>query len=179
MDISQDYNTQADAIAELFRTTFAASENEEEGAFIGSHARRLIAETPARDMRVFTAWENDILLGGVFFTRLTYENDSRTIFMMAPVAVATAHQGKGIGQRLITYGLDTLRQEGVHIAVTYGDPAFYSRIGFTAVSEADLPAPHKLQQPHGWIAQSLTKEPLTPVRGRAVCVAAFNDPALW
>lgn len=44
--------------------------------------------------------------------------------MMAPVAVGTAHQGKGIGQRLTTHGLDGLRQEGVNIVVTYGDPGF-------------------------------------------------------
>ena len=55
--------------------------------------------------------------------------------MMAPVAVATAHQGKGIGQRLISHGLDALRREGVDIAVTYGDPAFHGRVGFKPVSD--------------------------------------------
>jgi putative acetyltransferase len=99
--------------------------------------------------------------------------------MMAPVAVATAHQGKGIGQRLIAHGLDALRQEGVDIAVTYGDPAFYGRVGFKPVTEADLPAPQPLGQPQGWIAQSLTEAPLTPLSGPARCVAAFDDPALW
>jgi putative acetyltransferase len=99
--------------------------------------------------------------------------------MMAPVAVATAHQSKGIGRRLITHALDALRQEGVDIAVTYGDPAFYGRVGFEPVSEADLPAPQPLNQPQGWIAQSLTDEPLTPLSGPAACVAAFDDPALW
>jgi putative acetyltransferase len=98
---------------------------------------------------------------------------------MAPVAVATERQGQGIGQRLIAHGLDTLRQEGVDIAVTYGDPAFYGRVGFNPVSEADLPAPQPLNQPQGWIAQSLTDAPLTPLRGPARCVAAFDDPALW
>ncbi|NBS12731.1 MAG: GNAT family N-acetyltransferase, partial [Gammaproteobacteria bacterium] len=28
-----------------------------------------------------------------------------------------------------------LRREGADIAVTYGDPAFYGRVGFHAVSE--------------------------------------------
>lgn len=135
--------------------------------------------TPAVDLRVITAWEDGTLVGGIFFTRLTYAGDPRTVFMMAPVAVATEHQGKGIGQRLIAHGLDVLRKEGVDIAITYGDPAFYGRVGFKPVSEVDLPAPHTLQQPEGWIAQSLTAEPLTPVSGPVRCVAAFNDPALW
>jgi putative acetyltransferase len=61
MDYSTDYETQAEAIAELFASTFTASEGAEEGALIGALARRLIAETPAEDLRVFTAWENGAL----------------------------------------------------------------------------------------------------------------------
>lgn len=179
MDYSTDYETHADAIAELFASTFTASEDAEEGALIGTLARRLIAETPTEDLRVVTAREDGTLLGGIFFTRLTYAGDPRTVFMMAPVAVATARQGQRIGQRLIAHGLKLLRQEGVDIAVTYGDPAFYGRAGFKPVPEADLPAPQPLQQPHGWLAQSLTDAPLTPVCGPARCVSAFDDPALW
>ena len=179
MDFSTDYKTNADAITALFASTFSDSAGAEEGALIGVLTRRLIAETPAEGLRVFTAWEDGEIVGGIFFTHLTYENDPRTVFMMAPVAVATARQGQGIGQRLIAHGLDAIRREGVHIAVTYGDPAFYGRVGFTPVSDAELPAPQPLQQPQGWIAQSLTDAPLSPVSGPARCVAAFDDPALW
>lgn len=179
MDYSTDYTTHVEAIADLFASTFTASEGAKEGALIGALVRRLIVETPPDDLRVFTAWQDGAPLGCIFFTRLTYVDDPRTVFMMAPVAVATAHQSKGIGQRLITHALDALRQEGVDIAVTYGDPAFYGRVGFQPVSEADLPAPQPLNQPQGWIAQSLTDAPLMPVRGPVACVAAFDDPALW
>lgn len=179
MNYSTDYTTHSEAIADLFASTFTASEGAEEGALIGALVRRLITETPAGDLRVFTAWENSTLVGGIFFTRLTYGGDPRTVFLMAPVAVATAHQGTGIGQRLIAHGLDALRREGVDIAVTYGDPAFYGRVGFQPVTEAALPAPQPLNQPQGWIAQSLTEASLTPLSGPARCVAAFDDPALW
>ncbi|WP_238364838.1 GNAT family N-acetyltransferase [Mesobacterium pallidum] len=179
MNYSTDYTTHSEAIADLFASTFTASEGAEEGALIGALVRRLIAETAREDLRVFIASEDGALVGGIFFTRLTYAGDPRTVFLMAPVAVKTAHQGKGIGQRLIMHGLDALRQEGVDIAVTYGDPAFYGRVGFQSVTEADLPAPQPLNQPQGWIAQSLTDAPLTLIRGPARCVAAFDDPALW
>lgn len=179
MKTSTDYTTQAKAIAALFAATFTASEGAEEGALISAIARRLIVETPAKDLRVFTAWQDEALVGGIFFTRLIYAGDPRAVFMMAPVAVATAHQGMGKGQRLIAHGLDVLRQEGVDIAATYGDPAFYCRVGFKPVSEADLPAPHPLNQPQGWIAQSLSDAPLTPLGGPASCVPGFDDPALW
>ena len=179
MDYSMDVTRHAEAVAALFEASFAASEGVAEGALIGALVRRLIVETQAEDLRVVTAWEDGTLVGGIFFTRLTYAGDRRTVFMMAPVAVATAHQRKGIGQRLIAHGLDVLRKEGVDIAVTYGDPVFYGRVGFKSVSVADLPAPQPLNLPQGWIAQSLTDAPLTPLRGPAQCVAAFDDPALW
>ena len=179
MEISTDYADLAEAIADLFTLTFTASENSEEGMLIGKLVSRLMAETPVDDLRVFTALDGGEIVGGIFFTRLVYADDPRTVFMMAPVAVATAHQGKGIGQQLIAYGLDALRRDGVDIAVTYGDPAFYGRVGFMPVAEANLPAPQPLQYPHGWIAQSLTAAPLTPVSGPVHCVPAFNDPAFW
>ena len=179
MDYSTDYTIHTEAIAELFESTFTASEGADEGALIGALARGLITETPTEDLRVFTAWENGKLLGGIFFTRLTYTADARTVFMMAPVAIAKAYQGNGIGQQLIAHGLETLKHEGVDIAVTYGDPTFYGRAGFKPVLEADVPAPQPLNHPEGWIAKSLTDAPLTPLSGPAHCVARFDDPAFW
>lgn len=179
MNFLTDYEKHANAISELFESTFTESEGAQEGALIGALVRRLISETPIQDLRVFSAWEANTLLGCIFFTRLHYSGDPRTVFMMAPVAIATAHQGQGIGQRLIRQGLDAISREGVAIAVTYGDPAFYGRVGFTSVTGDDLPAPQPLQQPQGWIAQSLTGEPLTPIKGPVTCAPAFNDPSLW
>lgn len=179
MDYSTDFTDHAEALAALFEASFAGSEGVEEGALIGVLVRRLIADTQDNDLRIITAWEDGAPLGGICFTRLIYSNDPRKVFMMAPVAVATAHQGKGIGQRLITHGLQVLREEGVDIAVTYGDPAFYSRVGFKPISVADLPAPQPLNLPQGWVAQSLTEELLTPLNGTARCVSAFDDPVFW
>ncbi|ART99467.1 GNAT family N-acetyltransferase [Yoonia vestfoldensis] len=124
MEFSTDYETHAERIVDLFGATFTASEGAEEGALIGGLVRRLIAETPGDDLRVFTAWEDRALLGGILFSRLAYEGDPRTVFMMAPVAVATEHQGKGLGQQLISHGLDVLKQEGVDIE----PPRVYRRV---------------------------------------------------
>lgn len=179
MDFSTEYETRADAITALFTATFTASEGAEEGALIGDLARRLMAETPAADLRVFSAWEDGAPVGGVIFSRLSYAGDPRRVFVLAPMAVATDRQGRGIGQRLIAHGLDALRGEGVDIAVTYGDPAFYGRLGFVPVSQADIPAPFALQHPEGWLGQSLTEAGLTPLAGPARCVPALDDPVFW
>jgi predicted N-acetyltransferase YhbS len=179
LDLSTEAADRPDAIVELFAATFTASEGAEEGALIGDLARRLLAETPAGDLRVCTAWEDGTIVGGLFLTRLAYADDPRTVFLLAPVAVATGRQGEGIGQRLIAHGLDALRREGVDITVTYGDPDFYGRSGFKAITEMLVPSPFPLKHPQGWLGQSLTDAQLTRLRGPVRCVEAFNDPVYW
>lgn len=179
MEFSTDYVDRQTEIAALFAATFTASEGDEEGALIGDLARRLMADTPQEDLRVFTALDGEVVIGSIIFSRLTYEHDARSVFVLGPVAVATDHQGQGIGQQLIKHGIDGLRREGVHIVLTYGDPSFYGRVGFAPIDEADVAAPYKLQYPEGWLGQSLTGTALTTIAGASRCVAAFNDPAFW
>lgn len=179
MDVSADYQADAERIAGLFAASFAASEGAEEGALIGNLARRMMAETPAQDLRVFTAREGEAITGAVLFSRLVPAADDRSLFLLAPVAVATGRQGRGIGQGLIAHGLDALRRDGVDIAVTYGDPAFYGRVGFRPITEAEIPAPFPLQHPEGWLGQSLTGASLATIVGPVRCVSAIDDPAFW
>jgi predicted N-acetyltransferase YhbS len=93
--------------------------------------------------------------------------------------VATEKQGKGIGQRLLTHGLAALRSAGVDIVMTYGDPNYYAKVGFVPISEADAPAPYKLNHPEGWLGQSLTDRAMAPLKGPSHCVEALNDPLFW
>lgn len=75
--------------------------------------------------------------------------------MLAPVAVNTKHQGKGVGKALIKYGLNELKNRSVTVVLTYGDPSFYSKTGFQTLSENVIKAPLKLSKPEGWQGQSL------------------------
>jgi predicted N-acetyltransferase YhbS len=167
------------AIIDLFAATFTASEGEEEGALIGELAQNLLSGTAAQDLFVFAAEEDGAIIGGIVFSRLTYEQEKRTVFVLAPVAVATDRQRRGIGQRLLTHGLASLRSAGVDIAMTYGDPNYYAKVGFMPISEADAAAPFPLSHPEGWLAQSLTDRPMTPLKGPSRCVEALNDPVFW
>ncbi|MBF9061333.1 GNAT family N-acetyltransferase [Rhodobacterales bacterium HKCCSP123] len=178
MDVSDQIAGQEPAIAALFASTFTASEAAEEGAVIGALVARLLSDVPRDALRAFTASDKGKLVGGVIFTPLTYP-DPRRVMLLSPMAVAPDRQGEGIGQRLIAHALDRLRAEGTDVAVTYGDPAFYGKTGFAPVSEAVLPAPMPLSHPQGWIAQSLTDAPLSPVNGPAACVRPFRSPELW
>lgn len=179
MNFASGCTGQETEIAGHFGAVFAASEGADEGARIGRLARALMAETEAGDRIVVVARETGALVGCIIFSRLRFSQDRRTVFLMAPVAVATARQGRGIGQRLIAYGLDLLRGGGADVAVTYGDPGYYSRTGFLPVSTDRVPPPFPLSQPHGWLARSLTGRQLGSIAGEPTCVKALQDPAYW
>ena len=181
---------QADAVVSLYTAVFAAAEGAEEGAVIGRLVAELIATTAERDKAGFVALTGpedgvdaatasaDKLAGCIFFTRFTLPND-QPAFLLSPVAVATALHGHGVGQRLISHGIEALRQRGVEVVITYGDPAFYGKVGFQPISEDLIRPPYPLSQPEGWLAQSLTGQPLVAIDGVTRCVSAFADPSYW
>ena len=179
MDISEGFTGREAEIAALFARTFTASEGEAEGALIGGLVRDMLAGTPAADGLAFTASEGGALLGAVVFSRISWAEDARTAFLLSPAAVAPERQGEGIGQAMIRFALGALRARGVEIALTYGDPNYYGKVGFAPVPETVAPAPLPLSQPQGWLALSLTGAPLAPLRGAARCVPALMRPELW
>lgn len=179
MEWSNAFKGREQPIIDLFAATFTDSEGAEEGALIGDLVRHQLTGTPALDLDVFVAEEEGAIVAGAVFSRLTYDRDDRSVFVLGPVAVVTARQGEGIGQQLLQHALDTLRRKGVDVVVTYGTPAYYSRVGFKPVTESLVPAPYRLQHPEGWLAQSLTEAELTPLEGKARCVEAFNNPVFW
>ncbi|WP_425039517.1 GNAT family N-acetyltransferase [Primorskyibacter sp. S187A] len=179
MHIDTNPKAPATTIAALFQETFTASENASEGALVGALAGRLLTEVPAPDRVVVTAQEGDVLTGAVVFTRMRYPEAEACVFLLSPMAIATAHQGRGLGQQLITAGLTHLRQNGVDVVLTYGDIRFYARVGFAQITEEIARAPQPLSYPDGWLGQSLTGEALGPLAGPGQCVAPFDDPAYW
>jgi predicted N-acetyltransferase YhbS len=168
----------ASAIESLFVAVFTESEGESEGALIGNLAKELIVSTDSRDVYGFVAVDRDKIVGALFFSRLTFEK-SIDVFILAPVAVRSDRQGMGIGQNLIDHGLKELKRRGARIVITYGDPAFYSKVGFRPISEDVIRAPFKLSQPEGWLGQSLTDDSIEAIPGPCSCVKALDNPAYW
>ena len=172
-----DNNNQKE-VAELFTSAFTSSEGEKEGKLIGRLASELSSNIDNDEIICLGAYEKETLTGSIFFTRLRF-NESILVYMLAPVAVSTKHQGKGVGQALINYGLTEMKNRSVAVAITYGDLSFYSRVGFQPLSENVIKAPVKLSMPEGWLGQSLTAEPIPTIIERPTCVKEFNDPVYW
>lgn len=179
MEFSDSSDGVEKRIVDLFTETFTASEGAEEGDLIGRFADALLRDTAKDDIYVFTALDQGQFIGCAIFSRLIYAQDLREVFILSPMAVATDRQGHGIGRALLTHALSVLRDNGVSVAITYGDPAFYAKVGFFPLDEATAAPPLPLSFPYGWIGQSLTGTALLPLQGKSTCVSALNDPALW
>ena len=165
-------------VEELFTSVFTRAEGEKEGKLIGILSSQLAANIDNNEIICFGVYGKKTVIGSIFFTRLQFSTPIQ-VYMLAPVAVNVEHQGKGIGQALINYGLNELKKRSVYVAVTYGDPSFYSKVGFQALSENVIQAPLKLAMPFGWLGQSLTGKPIPSINERPRCVKEFNDPVYW
>lgn len=171
-------NNSQNEVTSLFTSVFTLSEGEEEGRLIGNLASELSSVIDNREIVCFGTYEKESIIGSIFFTRLRFQ-ETIQVYMLAPVAVEKNHQGKGVGQALIKFGLDELKKRSVDVVITYGDPSYYSKVGFRTLSESVIKAPRKLSIPEGWLGQSLTGEPIPTVKERPTCVKEFNDPAYW
>jgi putative acetyltransferase len=178
MKFSKLNSNDIEEISQLFIKTFTDSEGVSEGRLIGDLTRDLMIDTDTNDLYGFVAIENGEIIGSIFFTRMTFQSGINA-FLLSPVAILTTFQGKGIGQKLINYGIDYLKENRVSLIVTYGDPAFYSKVGFKQITEQMIKPPFKLSQPEGWLGLSLTGEEIKPVAGNSSYVRAFNKPELW
>ena len=178
MILSEYKSRQSQVVIALFTTVFSNSEGREEGLLIGNLVSELIATTDTQDLIGFVATVQNEIIGAIFFSRLTFENNANA-YILSPVAVQTQHQRQGVGQQLITFGINHLKDSSVDLVFTYGDPKYYSKVGFTQVSEEIIKAPLQLTYPEGWLAQSLTGSVVVPISGTSQCVAALNKQVYW
>jgi len=169
---------QSQEIIKLFTDVFSGSEGKEEGQLIGQLVTELIATTDSKDLLGYSSYLNGNIVSCIFFSRLVLPSH-KIAFILSPVAVAKQQQGKGIAQELITFGIQQLQSYGVELLFTYGDPDFYSKVGFVKIDENTVKAPKKLTYPDGWLAQTLNNEGITPETGVMKCVDALNKQVYW
>ncbi|QEO46966.1 GNAT family N-acetyltransferase [Vibrio tarriae] len=167
-------------IIDLFQNTFSDSEGSEEGTVIGKLVSDFLSNSLQKDdLFVFVACDDhQRVVGSILFSKLSFPNEEN-VYLLAPVAVATKWHGQGIGQALIRFGLETLKEKDISHVITYGDIRFYSKVGFTAINEEMIQAPLTLSYPEGWLAQSLTGQAITPISGKPTCLEAIANPVYW
>ncbi|MBI1237997.1 MAG: GNAT family N-acetyltransferase [Alphaproteobacteria bacterium] len=113
------------------------------------------------------------LLGHALFSALAviFEDRIERALALAPVAVLPEHQRQGIGSALIRDGLGRAAATGWSAAFVLGDPAYYTRFGFSVEAAAPLESPYA--GPH-FMASELRAGALVGESGRVVYPQAFE-----
>lgn len=167
------------AFVDIFKAAFTASEGAGEGEVIAALVDDILSTTAPEILRVFGADENGDLVGAVAFTRLHYPEDDQQVMLLSPMAVAPSRWRQGVGRKLISAALSSLGNLGVDVCITYGDPKYYSQVGFHEITEADAATPLPLSMPQGWLGQRLADNAKPRLKGPSECVAAFQKADLW
>jgi putative acetyltransferase len=178
MELSRYSSGDIDEIKQLYTEVFTDCEGQSEGITVGNLAYELMVSINTNDLYGFIATENKIIIGSILFSRLVFESNIKA-FLLSPVAIHTNYQGKGIGQKLIDFSINCLKEDGVELVFTYGDPNFYSKVGFISIDENIVKAPLKLTYPEGWLGQSLVGDKIDPIKGNTYCAKPLNNPGLW
>jgi len=178
MNISPYKSSDKEEIKHLFTRVFSDSENTSEGKLIVNLAFDLLNNTDPQDLFAFTACENEKIMGCIIFSKLMFDTPINA-FILSPIAIDTEHQGRGIGQALINYGINQLKQADIELVFTYGDLNFYSKVGFEQITQEVAQAPFHLSQPEGWLCQSLIGNKIPHLKGTSRCVQALNHVELW
>lgn len=175
MKIRKSVQNDEESIRKVHKDAFGAPE----GEAISQLAIDLLRDRSASPIVSLVAEENDEIIGNVIFTAVKIEGTGTNalIHILAPLAVAKAAQGKGIGTRLITVGLEKLKELGTEIVLVLGDPGYYSRTGFKATHA--IQPPYDLEYPEAWMAQELVEGALERTKGTAQCAIPLNAPEHW
>ena len=87
---------------------------------------------------------NGEMVAHAMFSRLDYVQGEKPVpaLALAPVSVATTHQGKGWGEAVVAYGLELARKGRAAAVFVLGDPAYYARFGFSAEEAKQIASPY-------------------------------------
>ena len=95
------------------------------------------------------------LVGHVAFSRVVVDDPGGPAgaVSLAPVAVQPDLQNRGVGSELIETGLDMLQDRGEAVVLVVGNPAYYTRFGFSCAAGERYP--NEYSGPH-FMAMLLT-----------------------
>jgi putative acetyltransferase len=176
MNIRTAANQDRDDIQRVYLYAFPKGESE----IVSQLAIDLLCEKTTPQTISLVAEIDGSIVGHTAFSPVTICNhDGFLGYILAPLGVKPDYQGRGIGSRLIEYGMQQLSGMGVNVVFVYGDPQYYVRFGFSADAALPYTTPYKLQYPFGWQAVLLNEYDIDRLPAAITCVASLCDPKLW
>jgi putative acetyltransferase len=114
------------------------------------------------------ALEGDKVLGHVLFSRMTAPQRA---LGLAPLAVDAERRGEGVANRMITEALAQARTGRWEAVFVLGDPAYYTRFGFSLQAAAGFETPYA--GPH-FMALALDGRDMAALGGHLDYAPAFR-----
>jgi putative acetyltransferase len=172
---SASYQDRAD-----IRAVYLSAFDDDEKEIVSDLAVNLLIEKTMPRTISLVAIAHGAVVGHIAFSPVQIEGDNRPQgYILAPLAVKPQNQKCRIGSNLIKSGLRQLQKMGVDIVFVYGDPQYYSRLGFSTEIANRYTPPYTLQYPFGWQAIALDDNCAAASSGIITCVASLCDPSLW
>ena len=86
------------------------------------------------------------IVGHILFTPVELSGDVNKLKIMglAPMAVLSQYQNKGIGSKLVAAGLELCKLKGYDAIVVLGHPNYYPRFGFVPSVEFDIKSEYEV-----------------------------------
>jgi predicted N-acetyltransferase YhbS len=166
----------AGAIEAVHRNAFG-----DQGDEIVGLVRALPGDPTAAPLLSLLAADAGEVVGHVLFSAARVEPDpaGRRASILAPLAVAPAAQGVGVGSALVRAGLAQLDAAGTDLVFVLGDPAYYRRFGFVPAGPLGLTAPHPLvpEYADAWMVRARGGDAGLP--GRVRCSDVLEAPRYW
>jgi putative acetyltransferase len=163
---------ETEAVLRVHRQAFG---QEDEAAVVAA----LMADPSARPWLSVVADRCGEIVGHALFTALHLEGASTTCSILAPLAVAPAHQRRGLGRGLIDWGCARLGERGVELVFVLGDPRIYGRFGFVPALPWGLRAPYDIEPAEAWQVRPLVDGVLGQARGTVRCADALAPEPFW
>jgi putative acetyltransferase len=165
-----------ESIKRVYFSAFPKDERE----VVAQLAIDLLVENTTPQIVSLVVETEDTIVGHIGFSPVEIDNaDSGQAYILAPLAVHSDYQKRGIGSSLIAQGIKRLSAMAVNILFVYGDPDYYGRFGFKSETAFNYRTPYKLQYPSGWQAMFLNNCSATEKSVAITCVAPLCDAKYW
>ena len=133
-------NKDVDSIYEVVSLAFQGEQNVRDGEIIQA---RLVKELiQDNDDIVNLVAEDSVIVGHVFVSPVTLEPEAGlSCGQVSPLSVLPEFQSEGIGSALMQAVIEKSKNEGLDALFLLGDPNYYKKFGFVAVSYTHLTLP--------------------------------------
>lgn len=115
------------------------------------------------------------IVGHILFSpmQLQAQNTSVQIAGLAPMAVLSTHQNKGIGSALVEAGLNACNSAGYGLVAVLGHPAYYPRFGFSIAAHHSLQSTYDVP-PEVFMVKALQEGVLDSLTGTLAYHPCFD-----